>query len=1611
MAAGSDGSITIDTKLDNKGFDKGSQEMLSAIRSLSQEINRLGRTLQSTFSGYGKSAVAANDQMRQTESTIGRVSAKARSLGQSFAGAKSTIGTLSKDIGKLETTVSGMGSTAEKAAAGDEKALVSFGAKAASAESAAAKLEAQLEALGQTRFETEDYQWLQSELAKTEAQLAHLEDRQDKLSGTGVKESSQTWKNLQYDIDLAKTKIQDYQASMAILEQNGGAFQMGANTTQYAQMAAQLDQVKARLAEYQKQVRAAADAERGAAGGPLATALASLKESLNTALQPLRTFAAQVKQNKAALDSFSKTAAAGFWTAALGIAQSIQTAGNGIRSFLGRIREGISSLEQLGNEGQYVGKRVQEGMTSPLGQIGSRVSAVFRGLGMTIASGASSAVQAAANGFRNLPSTLSNIWMSAKSAAASGISSLGQTIVSGVQQIPSLLGAAVRQIPNIIKTGLAAIPVIVGNGLKAIPTVAKAAISTIPSIFSTVLNKAKSVASTAVSGIKRCFQGLKTVASTVGGGVKSLASKITSIGKSAQNSGNGFSSGLKSMLKYGLGIRSVFVLVNKLRSALVSGFQNLAQYSSGTNQSISMISSALTQLKNSFATAFAPILNTVAPILTTLINLLSSAISYVSAFFAALTGSSTYTKAVGVQTDYAASLNSTASAADSAAGSAKELKRQLAGFDDLNVLSDSSSSDSGSGGGGSGSGADASSMFEEASIATGVMDFVQSLKDAFEAGDYEEIGEIIGTKLNECLQKVKDFIDWETVGGTLTKYIDAVCGIFNGLVDGIDWDLLGSTFAAGIDTLLHCVDLLLTGIDWDNLGASISEGLNGLVRDIDWDLLGETIGDYFSAKLTLITSALSNFDWSTAGESLATGFNSLVTTLQNTIENTDWYGMSSDFTEGVNQLIGNVDWGTLGTTVGNSFNAVLQNFYGIVHNFNWTGLGQSVSQSINGLNNTIDWAALGKSISDSLKGALTTLTTAIENVNWYQLGQNVKTFITNIDWAGVADALFEGIGAAIGGLAEFLWGLIGEAWDNVVDYWTDAAFEDGSFTIEGLLNGILEGLSNIGSWIEEHIFQPFIDGFKSVFGIHSPSTVMAEQGGFLASGMLQGILDGIANIGQWIKDNILTPISKAFKKVGYTAEVGVSLLKDGWEDLKSFVGDKVEAAISLIKSGWSTISNFVGTAVSTAVSLIKSGWSTISSFVGTAVSTAISLTKSGWSTISKFVGTAVSTAISLTKSGWSTISSFVGTAVSTAISLTKSGWSSISSFVGTAVSAAISLTKSGWSTISKFVGTSVSTAISLFKSGWSSIGGFVGTAVSTYISLVKSGWSSIGGFVGTSVSAAVSLTKSGWTSIGKFVGTSVSVGISLVKSGWNTLKSFFGLSSGGTVAAKGAVKMYASGGRIAASGASDFWRNVPHYASGTSSAHGTAFVAGEAGPEVVGHIGGRTEVLNKSQLAATMYEAVTNGVGAIINAFSTARFNKLADCANGIISTLSYLSGVPVTIEASSIENSSLLTDLSELASRISYTAPVMSTGSVLPYSVAKSQSDADDITGAIEASNDDLKDVLVQAIASAAQLVASAVNNKNMSVNVDADSITQQTIDEINRRTLMFQASPLMEG
>lgn len=183
--------------------------------------------------------------------------------------------------------------------------------------------------------------------------------------------------------------------------------------------------------------------------------------------------------------------------------------------------------------------------------------------------------------------------------------------------------------------------------------------------------------------------------------------------KNTSKSSKSANFGLGKMLGTSILFSFAFQAINGVITAVTEGFTNLAQYSGTTNNSISMLWSSLERLKNSLATAFAPILDVVAPILSQFVDMLSTAATYVSMFFSFLTGKSSYTKAVAVQRDYAASLEDTAGAANDAADA---MDRYLSPLDDMNKYQSQNSGASPSGGGATA--IDPSQMFEEVPLET-----------------------------------------------------------------------------------------------------------------------------------------------------------------------------------------------------------------------------------------------------------------------------------------------------------------------------------------------------------------------------------------------------------------------------------------------------------------------------------------------------------------------------------------------------------------------------------------------------------------------------------------------------------------------------------------------------------------------------------------------------------------------------------------------------------------------------------------------------------------------------------------------------------------------------
>ena len=224
---------------------------------------------------------------------------------------------------------------------------------------------------------------------------------------------------------------------------------------------------------------------------------------------------------------------------------------------------------------------------------------------------------------------------------------------------------------------------------------------------------------------KKAFTALSSGAKSVFGKVSSVAKKaFGSVNKDAKKT-NGLLATMRSRMQ-GLALSLlVFNQISKAFNAMVSGakegISEFAKYSKDCNAVLSDFKSSLQTMKYNLGAAFAPIVQTVLPYLTAFINALNSVISKISQFFAVLTGSSTYYRAIQQQVDFAGSLEDTANAAKEAAGA-------LAGFDKLNVVKQQEDSGS-SGSSGSGSGGE----FEEVPIDSNIKALAEKVKEILAA--------------------------------------------------------------------------------------------------------------------------------------------------------------------------------------------------------------------------------------------------------------------------------------------------------------------------------------------------------------------------------------------------------------------------------------------------------------------------------------------------------------------------------------------------------------------------------------------------------------------------------------------------------------------------------------------------------------------------------------------------------------------------------------------------------------------------------------------------------------------------------------------------------------
>ena len=109
-------------------------------------------------------------------------------------------------------------------------------------------LQEKMESLGKTKIPTAEYAEIQKQIADAESRMNKLIASQDRFLSLGGKESSSTYKRMQYDIDELANTVKYATGELRDLEETGKAFITGTDTAEYAKMAQQVENLNDKLA-------------------------------------------------------------------------------------------------------------------------------------------------------------------------------------------------------------------------------------------------------------------------------------------------------------------------------------------------------------------------------------------------------------------------------------------------------------------------------------------------------------------------------------------------------------------------------------------------------------------------------------------------------------------------------------------------------------------------------------------------------------------------------------------------------------------------------------------------------------------------------------------------------------------------------------------------------------------------------------------------------------------------------------------------------------------------------------------------------------------------------------------------------------------------------------------------------------------------------------------------------------------------------------------------------------------------------------------------------------------------------------------------------------------
>lgn len=501
--------------------------------------------------------------------------------------------------------------------------------------------------------------------------------------------------------------------------------------------------------------------------------------------------------------------------------------------------------------------------------------------------------------------------------------------------------------------------------------------------------------------------------------------------------------------------------------------------------------------------------------------------------------------------------------------------------------------------------------------------------------DWPALGRSVGNGINLFFEKMFEVDDetglngFQELGTTISDGIRGFATSITSAIQKLNPDDIGkaiSDFLSGIDfagiaqdlsklatTLLTYLKEAVEGVNWEEIG----EDIGIFIQNIDWKGIFSDMSGLALALITGIAKSIKGFaSKSPIGAAVAGLFAapkvisaiSMITTMITNI-----IAIVSSVVSGITSAIGiilspigaivaavalvGVTLADLWKTSETFRNSVVEAFTK-VKDAVVTTFAEKVIPTV-------------KEVASSIAGFVSSVVDFYENSPLKAIVALFASLVATIGGNILSNAI-TAIGTAFKGLGKFVSGVIDEL-SGILDVFTGIfsldfnkigkgfkkigsgiakafsgigtlIFGVGADLITGMLKGMLSELKTIGSWLVEHVFTPIVNNVKKLFGIHSPSTVFAELGGYMIDGLkeglsgiwesIKGIFTGLwNNLKSWWEKNVKLPEIKLPSAEDVKKKIGE--IKDKWEGWKAsgkeLIADAKEksaGALDKIKTSW-----------------------------------------------------------------------------------------------------------------------------------------------------------------------------------------------------------------------------------------------------------------------------------------------------------------------------------------------------------------------------------------------------------------------------------------------------------